>query len=421
MPEKKATTNEVVIATGEQAQGTLEEIAREGARKLLQAALEMEVEEHLAGYAQVRDQRDRQLVVRNGHAPERTILTGVGPIVVRRPRVDERKAAVGQDHQRFTSAILPRFLRRTPTLEGALATLYLKGVSTNDFTTALAAILGEGAKGLSATTISRLKQVWEAQYQEWRRQPLGSKEYAYIWADGVYFNVRMEEDRSCILVVVGANFKGEKELLAVRDGYRESEQSWKELLLELKSRGLEIDPKLAIADGALGFWKALPQVFPTTRAQRCWVHKTANVVDKLPSSLQARAKGMIHDIYLAETKESALKALQLFKDSLQAKYPKAVSCLCDDEESLLAFYDMPAEHWQHIRSTNVIESVFSAVRLRTEKTRGCGTRAGTLAMVFKLMQEAQRGWHKLYGSQRLELVHHGRSYRDGVLVDEVAA
>ena len=260
MPAKKSTAIATVGATADEIQGAIERIAREGARKLFQAALEAEVEEHLNRYEDLKDGEGHQMVVRNGHAPRRLILTGVGPVGLRRPRVDEREATGQGGHQRFTSSILPRFLRRSPTLEGALATLYLKGISTNDFGTALAAIMGEGAAGLSASTISKLKQVWEAEYEAWRKRPLESTQYAYLWADGVYFNVRLEEQRTCILVVIGANYQGKKELLAVRDGYRESEQSWKELLLELKSRGLEIDPKLAIADGGLGFWKALPQV-----------------------------------------------------------------------------------------------------------------------------------------------------------------
>lgn len=421
MPGKKSTPIEVAVATVDEIQGAIERIAREGAKKLLQAALEAEVEEHLNRYEHLKDAEGHQAVVRNGHAPRRLILTGVGPVAVRRPRIDERAVKGQGGHQRFTSAILPRFLRRSPTLEGALATLYLKGISTNDFGAALAAIMGEGAAGLSASTISKLKQVWEAEYEAWRKGPLESKQYAYLWADGVYFNVRLEEQRTCILVVIGANYQGKKELLAVRDGYRESEQSWKELLLELKSRGLEIDPKLAIADGALGFWKALPQVFPTTRAQRCWVHKTLNVLDKMPKSLHGRAKSMIRDIYMAENKVAALKAYRLFIDSFHEKYPKAVACLQGDEEALFGFYEMPAAHWQHIRSTNVIESVFATVRLRTEKTKGCGTRLATLSMVFKLMQEAQKTWHRLDDWQKLTLVFEGRRFVDGVLQEDAVA
>ena len=421
MPEKKSTTNEAQDATVVDVHGIIEQIAREGAQRVLQAVLEAEVEEHLSRYRDLQDRVGRQAVVRNGHAPQRTILTGVGPVTVTRPRVDGRKAKGQEEHEPFSSAILPRFLRRTPTLEGALATLYLKGISTNDFPTALAAILGQGASGLSATTITRLKRVWEQEYEGWRKRPLDSAEYAYIWADGIYVNVRLEEQRCCILVVVGANFEGHKELLAVRDGFRESAQSWKELLLELQGRGLVIDPKLAIADGALGFWKALPQVYPSTRAQRCWVHKTANVLDKMPKSVQGRAKSMIHDIYQAESKASALKAYRLFQDSFQDKYPQAVSCLADQEEALFAFYNMPAAHWLHIRSTNVIESVFATVRLRTDKTKGCGTRLATLSMVFKLMQEAQRTWRRLDAWQKLKLVREGRRFVDGVLQEEAAA
>ena len=421
MPERKSTSIEMVVATTDEIQGAIERIAREGAKKLLQAALEAEVEEHLNRYEQIKDAEGHRLVVRNGHAPRRLILTGVGPVAVRRPRIDEREVKGHQGHQGFSSSILPRFLRRSPTLEGALATLYLKGISTNDFGAALAAIMGEGAAGLSASTISKLKQVWEAEYEAWRKRPLESKQYAYLWADGVYFNVRLEEQRTCILVVIGANYQGKKELLAVGDGYRESEQSWKELLLELKSRGLEIDPKLAIADGALGFWKALPQVFPTTRAQRCWVHKTLNVLDKMPKSLHGRAKSMIRDIYMAENKAAALKAYRLFIDSFHEKYPKAVACLQGDEEALFSFYEMPAAHWQHIRSTNVIESVFATVRLRTQKTKGCGTRLATLTMVFKLMQEAQKSWRRLDDWEKLTWVLEGRRFVDGVLQEDAVA
>lgn len=421
MPERQCMTGRLENATPGEVQDAIERIAREGAQRLLQAALEAEVEEHLERYERSRDERGRQQVVRNGHAPERTILSGVGPVRVARPRVDERQAKGQAGHQPFSSAILPRFLRRTPTLEAALATLYLKGVSSNDFPTALEAILGPAAGGLSATTICRLKRSWEAEYEAWRKRPLDSTQYAYLWADGVYFNVRLEEERSCVLVVIGANFSGEKELLAVRDGYRESEQSWKELLLELKSRGLEVDPKLAIADGALGFWKALPQVYPTTRRQPCWVHKTANVLDKLPKSTQGRAKSMLHDIYRAENQEAARKAYRLFQSSFQDKYPEAVKCLWKDEETLFSFYEFPAAHWQHIRSTNVIESVFATVRLRTYKTKGCGTRVATLSMVFKLIQEANRTWRRLDGAQQLTLVQAGRTFRDGVLQEEVAA
>ena len=417
MPQEEYTADSRTTATRIDWQESLEKLAREGARKMLQAALEAEVDEHLEKFSQMRDEEGHQSVVKNGHGPERTVLTGAGPLQIRRPRVDERKAVGDENHEPFSSAILPRFLRRTPTLEGPLATLYLKGISSNDFPTALAGILGEGAAGLSATTITRLKQVWEREYDEWRTRDLKTKEYAYIWVDGIHFNVRLEEERSCILVVIGANFNGEKEILAVRDGYRESEQSWKEVLLDLKHRGLVIDPKLAIGDGALGFWKALPQVYPTTRSGRCWVHKTANVLDKMPKGVQGRAKAMIHDIYRAETKESAMKAYQLFITTYEDKYPKAVACLEKDEDAMFAFYDFPAAHWQHIRSTNVIESVFATVRLRTYKTKGCGTRTATLTMVFKLIQEAEKTWRKIARWNQLRLVQEGRKFQDGVLLE----
>jgi len=416
-----STTRQPEGTTVVEIQQTIEALARAGAERILQRALEAEVEEHLSRFADLRDENGHQAVVRNGHAPQRTVYTGVGPVTIRRPRVDERSGRDHESHEEFSSAILPRFLRRTPTLEGALAVLYLKGISTNDFPTALAAILGESAKGLSASTITRLKRVWEEEYEEWRRQQLPAEEYAYLWADGVYCNVRLDEERSCILVVIGANFQGEKHLLAVRDGYRESKQSWKEVMLDLRHRGMVHDPKLLIGDGGLGLWAALPEVFPTTKSQRCWVHKTANVLDTMPRSVQGRAKAMIHDIYRAETRKNAEKAYEHFIASFQAKFPKAIECLRKDREELFAFYEFPAEHWQHIRTTNVIESVFATVRLRTKKTKGCGTRIATLTMVFKLIKEAQKTWRKLDARKQLQLVHEGRRFIDGELVEEPAA
>ncbi|MEJ2082901.1 MAG: IS256 family transposase [Acidobacteriota bacterium] len=400
----------------------IREIAREGARALLQSALESEIEYHLNRHRDLRTQEQRQMVVRNGHAPQRRIQTGIGPVSIRRPRIDERQA-VKQDpkHRRFTSGVLPRFLRRTPTIEGVVATLYLKGISTNDFEEALKAIYGEEAGSLSASTVSRMKEAWEGEYEGWRTKRLSAKQYAYIWADGVYFNARIEGERSCLLVVIGAKYNGEKELLAVTAGYRESSESWKELLLELKSRGMSEDPKLAIADGALGFWKALPQVFPTTKGQRCWVHKTANVLDKLPKRVQPRAKTLLHDIYMAETEREANKAFDHFIKAYSDKYPKASETLRKDRDALMAFYRFPAAHWKHIRSTNVIESVFATVRLRTYKTKGLGTHSATLAMTFKLLQEAQKGWHRIGKWKQLEFVQAGRSFKDGILVEDSAA
>jgi putative transposase len=422
MPREKCTPSRQDGPSIETIDDQLREMARDGARRLLQRALEAEIEEHLKQYSDLLADEHRQAVVRNGYAPKRTILTGVGDVEIRRPRVDERKAIeIDPLHERFSSGVLPRFLRRTPTIEGVVAVLYLKGISTNDFDVALKAIYGEDAGGLSASTVSRLKEAWYDEYEAWRKSRLSSQEYAYIWADGVHFNVRTKAEKSCILVVIGAKFNGEKELLAIGDGIRESEASWKELLLELRDRGMSTDPKLAIADGALGFWKALPQVFPTTEAQRCWVHKTANVLNNLPKSVQPRAKTLIHDIYLAETEKQANRAFDHFCDSYRDRYPKAVETLEKDREVLMTFYKFPAAHWKHIRSTNVIESVFATVRLRTYKTKGMGTRNATLAMAFKLIQEAEKRWRRIVGWKLLELVQTGRVFKDGELVEQSAA
>jgi putative transposase len=422
MPHRQGTPDGSIATSIEEVEALLIETARHGAQQILQQALEAEIEVHLEASREKLDPDGHRQVVRNGHAPQRTILTGVGPLEISRPRVDERKAIEkNPQHESFTSSVLPRFLRRTPSVEGVVAVLYLKGISTNDFDTALRAIYGEQAASLSAATVSRLKDVFTQEYEQWRKEKLSSSRYAYIWADGVYFNARVEGERNCVLVVVGATFNGDKELLAITNGVRESEASWRELLLDLKKRGMSEDPKLAIADGALGFWKALPQVFPSTRMQRCWVHKTANVLDKLPKSVQPRAKTLIHDIYQAETEETAISAFTHFCDSYRDKYPKAVACLEGDREVLLTFYAFPAAHWKHIRSTNVIESVFSTVRLRTYKTKGMGTSTTTLAMAFKLIKEAEKGWHKITRWQQLELVRVGRVFKDGELVSEEPA
>jgi putative transposase len=359
-------------------------------------------------------------VVRNGSMPERSILTGMGPIWIRQPRVDDRKLRGEEEAERFCSRILPRYLRRVPSVDNLLPVLYLKGVSSKQFVSALESILGEGAKGLSATNIVRLKAHWEREYQGWAARDLSGKEYVYIWADGVYFNVRLEEQRSCVLVIMGCNLKGEKELLALSDGYRESELSWAEMLRDLKARGLRTAPKLAIGDGALGFWAALGKEFAETTWQRCWVHKTANVLDKLPKGMQSKAKSMIHQMYMADSKEKALKAYTHFADTYRDKYPRAVECLQKDQEVLFSFYDFPAAHWIHIRTTNPIESTFATVRLRTVKTKGCGSRTATLTMVFKLARECQRSWRRLTGSSIIPLVVAGRKFVDGVLDGEAA-
>ena len=387
---------------------------------MLQAALEAEIEEHLSRFKNLVDEEGKRLVVRNGVMPERIVLTGAGPIPITRPRVDDRALdAVGE--QRFTSRILPPFMRRAPSIDTLVPVLYLKGISTDDFPTALEAILGPQAKGLSASTVVRLKEIWTEEYAEWSKRDLSGKRYVYVWADGVYCNARLEDERSCLLVVLGADSFGNKELLAVSDGYRESTQSWKEILLDLRSRGLTKAPALAVCDGAMGFQAAAAEVWPETRIQRCWFHKSGNVLDKLPQALQAKAKGMLHDMYLAPTREEAFKAFALFVESFGAKYPKAVECLVKDKDDLFAFYDFPAMQWIHLRTTNPIESTFATVRLRHRKTKGNGTRKATLAMVYKLCREAEQSWRKLDGFKFIPLVEAGIKFVNGERADEAAA
>ncbi len=399
---------------GESARCRLDEVLREGARRMLQQAIEVEVADYLDQHRSERDPvSGHRLVVRNGSMPAREILSGLGPIRVEQPRVRDRRAGC-----KFTSAILPPYLRRTPSLEALIPALYLKGVSTNDFPEALAAILGEGAKGLSASTIVRLKECWEKEYQAWQQRDLAGKRYVYFWADGVYFNVRLSDERPCVLVIVGALEDGTKELVALMDGERESALSWKELLLDLKRRGLEQGPEVSVGDGALGFWAALEEVFPRSRRQRCWMHKTANVLDKMPRSLQKSAKSMLHQMYLAATKEEARKVYEDFAKLYAAKCPKAVACLVKDEEDLFTFYDFPAEHWGHLRTTNPIESSFATVRHRHRQTKGCGSRLATMTMVHRLAIEAQNHWRKLNGYVLLTKVVGGIRFVDGV---EVAA
>lgn len=396
----------------------LTELLRDGARRLLAEAIEAEVAAWIEAHAHLKDPSGKRLVVRNGYLPEREIQTGLGDVKVRQPRVHDRRP----DGQaiRFTSAILPPYLRRTKSLEELIPWLYLKGVSTGDFSEALQALLGPGAPGLSATTVTRLKTSWEGEFEAWNKRSLAGKRYVYVWADGVHFNIRLEEGRQCILVLIGATADGKKELIAVTDGYRESEQSWKELLLDVKARGLEIEPSLAIGDGALGFWKAVHQIWPTTSGQRCWVHKTVNVLDKLPKSAQPKAKAALHAIYEAETRIEAEKAFDLFVATYEAKYPKATECLSKDRETLLTFYNFPAEHWRHIRTTNPIESSFATVRLRTSKTKGSGSRVACLTMVFKLMESAAKSWRLLNGSPRLQAVILGVKFADGIEVKDAA-
>jgi len=395
----------------------LTEVLQAGARKLLTQAVEAEATLFLDAYAAFVDDAGRRRVVRNGHLPERAIQTGIGPVSVRQPRVRDR----GDGAIRFTSAILPRYLRRTKSLEDLLPWLYLKGISTGDFSEALAALLGAQAPGLSASTISRLKEVWGVEAERWQRRDLTAKRYVYFWVDGIYFSARMEEEKQCILVVIGATEAGQKELLAITDGYRESAQSWRELLLDLKRRGLVKAPELAIGDGALGFWKALREVYGKTREQRCWVHKTGNVLNELPKGLQKKAKQHLHDIWMAETRKEAESAFDFFLEAYGAKYDKAAACLAKDRDVLLTFYDFPAKHWKHIRTTNPIESTFATVRLRTYRTKGCLSRKTAMAMVFKLCQCAQRKWRKLDGSNHLAEIIRGVKFVDGERQDRAAA
>ena len=391
----------------------LDDILRDGARRALQSAIEREVQEYIDRNDHHVDDQDRRLVVRNGHHPPRKIQSGAGAIEIHQPRVNDKRFDEDGNRRRFTSKILPPYLRKTKAIEELVPWLYLKGISTSDFPEALAC-LGHDGSGLSATTVVRLKEVWQGQYENFCRRELSGKRYVYVWADGIYFNLRLSDDRPCVLVLMGATEDGTKELIAMIDGQRESEQSWLELLLDAKARGLTEAPRLATGDGSLGFWKALRQVFPSTRHQRCWVHKTVNVLDKLPRGQQVSAKSMLHEIWMAATEQDAVKALEKFAATYQAKYPRAVECLLKDREELLAFYDFPAEHWQHLRTSNPIESTFATVRLRTSKTKGAGSRAACLAMAFKLVESAQNHWRKLNGSPLLPEVVAGVMFKDGV-------
>ena len=396
----------------------LEEIIREGARKLLQQAIENEVAEYLERFLGQTDGQGRRLVVRNGSLPARELVSGIGPLRIRQPRVRDRR-----EGEVFSSNILPRYMRRVPSVDNLIPVLYLKGISTGDFTKALEAILGQNAPGLSAANIVRLKRQWELDYQQWAKRDLSSKRYVYFWADGIYFNVRLEDsgnDRQCILVIMGALEDGKKEMVAVLDGYRESKESWRGVLRDLKRRGLKEVPKLAVGDGGLGFWAALEEEFPKTREQRCWVHKTLNILDKMPKGMHSKVKAHLREMYTAPTKEEALKACEEFLILYQTKYERACECLRKDKDVLFTFYDFPAEHWVHIRTTNPIESTFGTVRHRTRKTKGCGSRVATLTMVFKLSLEAEKTWKKLKGHQLISKVIEGVKFIDGEMMAEAA-
>lgn len=394
------------------AQHPLDEIVRRGAKRMLEQALEIEIDSFVERYQYVLDDGGRRLVTRNGYSPERKIVTGAGQLEVRTPRVDDR-VLEKVNERRFTSNLVPRYLRRTKNIDELIPVLYLKGISTGDFTEAMEKLLGKNVIGFSAEQIVRLKQVWQTEYETWTKRDLSRQKYVYLWVDGVHFNVRLEDERQCILVIIAAREDGTKELLAIEDGFRESKESWRNVIRDLKRRGLVIHPKLAVGDGALGFWAAAQEEFPLTKHQLCWVHKTANVLDKLPKTLQPRAKSMIHDIYMAPTKMDANVAFDVFIEEFEAKYPKAVASLRDNREDLMTFYDFPAENWIHLRTTNPVESVFSTVRLRTRRTKGCGTRSATLMMVFKLALSAQARWKQLRGAARIAQVLEGIQFKDG--------
>ena len=399
----------------------LTDILRTGARQLLAQAIEAEVDAHITAHADLTDDEGRRRIVRHGHSPEREIQTGIGAVPVRSPRVRDRDPDAPGGRIRFTSSILPPYLRRARSVEELLPWLYLKGISTGDFGEALAALLGPDAPGLAASTIARLKSVWQDEYEVWSKRDLSARRYVYFWADGVYFSPRMDHDKQCVLVIIAADAIGNKDIVGLVDGYRESAQSWRELLLDLKRRGLKTGPDLAVGDGALGFWKALREVYGETREQRCWVHKTANVLNQMPKSLQAKAKGHLQDIWMAETKVNAEAAFDFFIQAYGVKYDKATERLVKDRERLLTFYDFPAEHWKHIRTCNPIESTFATVRQRTVKTKNCLSRKTALAMVFKLILSAKRKWRKLDGSSQLADLIEGVPFKDGIKQTKYAA
>jgi putative transposase len=385
---------------------------RDGANRLLQAAIEAEVATLLAAFEDQKLPDGRQRLVRHGTLPQRDVQTGIGPVPVQMPRVRDRGGDAG-DKIRFQSSLIPKYVRRTKSLEALLPWLYLKGVSSGNFQEALSALLGPDAPNLSSDTVLRLTKTWGEELEHWEMRDLSARHYVYLWADGIYFQARTEPDSQCMLVIIGATPEGKKELVGFTDGYRESTQSWRELLLDLKARGLVKVPALAVGDGAMGFWAAMREVFPTTAQQRCWVHKTANVLNTLPKSVQPKAKADLHNIWMAETRGQADVAFDRFVEKYGAKYDKAVACLTKDRVALLAFFDFPAEHWRHIRTTNPIESTFATVRHRTKRAKGCLSRAKTRIMVFKLVKAAEKNWLRLRGRNQLPKVIQGIMFKDG--------
>lgn len=417
----ESDSHPAVISFGEESVpiSPLDELIRQGAQQMLQVAIEAEVKEFLARHSHRRDDQGRRQVVRNGYLPSREIQTGAGSLEVQQARVRD-KSSDKSERVVFTSRILPPYLRRSKSLDELIPFLYLKGISTGDMGDALTALLGDDAPNLGANVVVRLKEKWKQEYDEFHRRDLSQKEYVYIWADGIHVNVRLAKDdnpRQCILVLMGADREGKKELIAVHDGVRESEQSWYELLVDLKQRGLKMSPKLAIGDGALGFWAALRKTFGETREQRCWVHKTANVLNKLPKSVQPKAKADLHEIWMAETRQTAEKAFDTFLEKYELKYSNACDCLKKDRDVLLTFYDFPAEHWAHLRTTNPIESTFATIRLRHRRTKGSGTRDASLAMMFKLAKSAEKKWRRLNGHQKIIPLLQGIKFTNGLMQD----
>ena len=415
------TSNIVALRQPDDIDDPLTNILRAGARQLLAQAVEIEVETFLATVKDLKLADGRARVVRHGYGPARTIATGIGPVEVARAKIRDRGAAGDGERIRFNSAILPLWARRTRSLDALLPVLYLRGISTGDFQEALTALLGKDAPNLSPAVISRLTAEWQGEYERWQKRDLSARRYVYVWADGVFLQARMEDHGECMLVLIGATPEGKKELIGFQVGVRESTQSWRELLIDVKQRGLQIAPEIAVGDGALGFWKALDEVFPGTRHQRCWVHKTVNVLDKVPLSVQANMKTDLREVYWAPNRAAAEAAVDTFAEKYRAKYGRAVECLAKDRDALLAFYDFPAEHWDHLRTTNPIESVFATVRHRTVRTKGSLSSTTARLMVFKLVIAASKTWRRLKGTNQLPKVIAGVRFNDGIEVIHMPA
>jgi putative transposase len=415
------TSNIVALRQPDDIDDPLTNILRAGARQLLAQAVEIEVETFLSTVKDLKLADGRARVVRHGHGPARTIATGIGPVEVARAKIRDRGAAGDSERIRFSSAILPLWARRTRSLDALLPVLYLRGISTGDFQEALTALLGKDAPNLSPAVISRLTAEWQGEYERWQKRDLSARRYVYVWADGVFLQARMEDHGECMLVLIGATPEGKKELIGFQVGVRESAQSWRELLIDVKQRGLHIAPEIAVGDGALGFWKALDEVFPGTRHQRCWVHKTVNVLDKVPLSVQANMKKDLREVYWAPNRAAAEAAIDVFAEKYRAKYGRAVECLAKDRDALLAFYDFPAEHWDHLRTTNPIESVFATVRHRTVRTKGSLSSTTARLMVFKLVIAASKTWRRIKGTNQLPKVIAGVRFNDGIEVIRMPA